>query len=98
MTVKDLTCENYKTLQTDLLQNSHRNPYCPIYEKKLSVDGECYTLFILLEKYKVYLLYALRPVFESDERTLRYEMITKGNVLAALTELMVRQTKNKTAT
>ena len=42
MTVKDLTCENYKTLQTDLLQNAHRNPYCPIYEKKLSVDGECY--------------------------------------------------------
>lgn len=33
MTVKDLTCENYKTLQTDLLQNSHRNPYCPIYKK-----------------------------------------------------------------
>ena len=98
MTVKDLTCETYHALQTELLQNSHRNPFCPIYEKKLSVDGECYTLFILLEKYKVYLLYALRPVFESDERMLRYEMITKGNILAALTELIVRQTKDKATT
>ena len=96
MTVKDLTCENYKTLQTDLLQNAHRNPYCPIYEKKLSVDGECYTLFILLEKHKAYLLYALRSVFESDGRTLRYEMITKSNVLAALAELLIHQTIDTT--
>ena len=96
MTVKDLTCENYKTLQTDLLQNSHRNPYCPIYKKKLSVDGECYTLFILLEKHKVYLLYALRSVFESDGWTLRYEMITKSNVLAALVELLIHQTIDMT--
>lgn len=99
MTEKELTYEIYKALQTDLLRNSHRNPYCPIYEKELSLEGECYTLFIQLDRHnKVYLLYALRSVFESDGRTLRYDMITNNNVLAALMELLVYQTKDKTAT
>ncbi len=96
MLEKDLACETYKALQTDLLQSSHRNPYCPIYEKKFSLDGECYSLFIQLERHnKVYLLYALRSVMESDGRTLRYEMITKSNILAALMELLILQTMDK---
>lgn len=96
MTEKILTNETYKALQADLLKNSHRNPYCPIYEKELILDGERCALFIQLDRHnKAYLLYALRFVFESDGYTLRYELITNNGVLTGLMELLIYQTLDK---
>ena len=98
MTERQLTGEAYQALRADLLQNSHRKPYCPIYEKDIAIDGGRCTLFIQLDRHsKVYLLYALRVTPEHDGQTLCYELIVNNSMLSALMELLVYQIAEKTA-
>ena len=96
MTERQLTKEAYQALRADLLQSAHRKPYCPIYERDITLNGECCTLFIQLDRHnKVYLLYALRATPEHDGQTLRYELIINGSILAALMELLIHQVADK---
>lgn len=92
MTSRQLTEEQYRKVQADLLQNAHAKPLSPIYEVDLTVNGEVYTLFILPDRHnKIHALYALRSVPEWNLSSVTHELVTTHAILSALMELMIYQ-------
>lgn len=89
---KQLKTATYRELQAYLSQNAHDSPHCPTYEINIVLNGESYTLFVLLDRHnKIYALYALRSVYEQEANAVRPVLITENVILSALMELMIYQ-------
>lgn len=89
---KQLKTTKYKALQNYLSQNAHSEPLCPTYEIGIVLNGESYTLSLLLDKCcKVYALYALRSAQEQDTGPACPILITENALLSAIMELVIYQ-------
>lgn len=88
MTLRKMKKEEYDLLVTYLSQNARSKPYCPIYEKDITLDGDSYTLFIQPGRHNyVNILYALRTSRAGGE--VNYQMIVKDIVLISFLEVLI---------
>lgn len=89
---RQLKTAKYRDLRAYLSQNAHHEPLSPTYEINIVLNGENYTLFVLLDRHnKIYALYALRSVYEQDADAVCPVLITENVILSALMELMIYQ-------
>ena len=87
----------YDPFVTYLSQNARSKPYCPIYEKDITLDGDSYTLFIQPGRHNyVNILYALRTSRAGGE--VNYEMIVKDIVLLSFLEVLIYLSQNQSLT
>ena len=88
MALRKMKITEYDPFVTYLSQNARSKPYCPIYEKDITLDGDSYTLFIQPGRHNyVNILYALRTSRAGDE--VNYEMIVKDIVLLSFLEVLI---------
>ena len=95
MVPRKMKLKSYGLFVTYLSQNARSKPYCPIYEKDITLNGNSYTLFILPGRRNfINVLYTLRTSRESNSGEIKYEMITDNVVLSALLEILIYLSKD----
>ena len=91
MIVRQLKEKAYHSFLDMLLKDAHSSLLCPIYHLDITVNHHVYALYLQPDKHnKVYALYALCTATAGFTN-----LITDGNVLSALLELVIYQTKNQ---
>lgn len=97
MTLRKMKRNEYAPFVNYLSQTARSKPYCPIYEKDITLDGDSYTLFVQPGRHNyINILYALRTSRTGGD--VNYQMIIKDIVLISFLEVLIYMSQNQNLT
>ena len=90
MVIRQLKPKQFEYLHRDLLEKAHAEPLEAYYTVRMSVDNTEYTVRIQPEdNCRMAVLQAFR--IDRSEEGPNFELITRGNMLSSLLELLIYQ-------
>lgn len=90
MIIRRLKPKQYEYLHKDLLKKAHAEPLEASYTVNMVIDGVEYAVKLQPEtRYRMAILQAFR--IDRDEYGPNFELITSGNILSSLLEILIYQ-------